>query len=536
MGSGNLRILLVDDDPEQTRRLGAALVADGHSCVRAVDHELARTALLDECPHIVICGQRIQPSNDLDLCQWIRAQSLPHYVYTILLIRSDDVAKPNLADESSADDYLSLPINNVELIARVTSAARLIQLEQRLRRIAGTDPLTELPTRRTFFDLANERWEQGISMSCVMMDIDFFKRINDTLGHQAGDAMLRRVGEILRDSCRSSDLIARYGGEEFCVLLPEATESEAIAWAEKVRSRIAESSRFVEGMELCVTASVGVAERTADTISPEQFVDLADQALLIAKRSGRDRVVGFSAMSMCPSVAIQGDGPAAIFQGLSAKQVMTTIVAPLKQDDTVGRAARYFLRFRFQSAPVVDAAGKLVGMLSECDVMPIMLGSKWWNMKIRDVMKRNVISYDEDTPALLIYEFLSRVLIRGVVIVNDGRPTGLINRTSLLRWFTNRIRGRNAMDDTFQDESRNPVTTHDTEANIERIVDAIAEQSKDLKRRFESEEGDRMPLIVGGVSRLEELLNDLLACSRSASGPIPADQAGMISSPLATST
>src|SRR5262249_33964871 len=107
-------------------------------------------------------------------------------------------------------------------------------------------------------------------------------------------------------------------------------------------------------------------------------------------------------------------------------------------------AANYFLKFRIPSAPVVDETGQLVGILSENDLMSIMLGPQWWTIPIRDVMKRNVACYEESTPALAIYEFLARVVSRGVVIVKQGCPTGLITRGCLLRFFMNLLAARKA--------------------------------------------------------------------------------------------
>jgi len=511
MSSGKLNILLVEEDPDLMLLLGRWLQTAGFATVRAVDAQQAVVAIGHCCPHVIIANRELPAIDGVDLCQWIRAQSLPHHVYTIVM--TDRGATDGLVEAlaAGADDFVHKPVDKHELLARVQAGVRLVELERRLTYIARTDPLTELATRRTFFELAERHWQQTDPISCVMLDIDFFKRINDTLGHKVGDATLRAIGLVLRESSRGDDVIARYGGEEFCVLLPHTTEAGAIQWAERVRARIATSRNMIPGNSQCVTASFGVAQRLADTDSPEQLVDLADQALLVAKRSGRDRVVGFQAIAAAASVPVEGDGPAAAFQGLTAKQVMTTIVAPLRQDDTVGRAARYFLQFRLHSAPVVDTSGQLVGMLSERDVMSIMLGTKWWNNKIKDVMKQNVVAYEEHAPVLVIYEFLCRVMIRGVVIVKDGRPTGLINRTSLLRWFTNRLRVR-----PVADASPNDLPGHASDVQIARIIMAIAEQSSELRQKFQSEEHDPLPLIIGGVSRIEELLNDLLSYSRSA--------------------
>ena len=517
MSGGNFNVLLVEDDQELMRLVSGWLETAGYSVACAVDGQQAIAAIHESCPHIVVTDWQMPHVDGADLCRWIRAQQLPHHVYTILMNRRtspDDVVE---ALETGADDFLRKPINKNKLLARVQSGVRLVELERRLNRISGSDSLTGLSTRRTFFELADRQWRQKIPMSCVMMDVDFFKRINDMLGHKVGDATLRAIASVLREACRCNDLVGRYGGEEFCILLPEQTEVEAIKWAEGVRTQIATRSDLIEGTALRVTASFGVAQRMEGTESLEQFVDLADQAMLVAKRSGRDRVVGFQAMTAATTVPVQGSGPAAAFRGLSAKQVMTTIVAPLSQEDTVGSAARYFLQFRFQSAPVVDETRHLVGLLSERDVMSIMLGPKWWNTKIKDVMKQNVVSYDEEAPVLLIYEFLSRAMIRGVVIVKDGQPTGLINRTSLLRWITNRL--RTPANEPTVDQIGGPSQTCASGDEMQMTVRAIEEVASELNRQFESEQNDRLPLIIGSVSRIEELLNDLLSCSRGAAQP-----------------
>jgi CBS domain-containing protein len=328
------------------------------------------------------------------------------------------------------------------------------------------------------------------------------------------------VAKVLQESCRGSDVIGRYGGEEFCVLLPETDESHAIQWAERVRERLALKKNLVEGLATALTASFGVAERLADTNDSEVLVDLADQALLVAKRAGRDRVVGFQSLTTSTRVQANADGPEAIFDGLIARNVMTTIIAGLNEDETVGRAAHYFLRFRFNSAPVVDDDGKLVGILSERDVMSIMMWPKWWATKIKDVMRRNVVCYEETAPVVTIYEFLCRVSLRGVIVVKDEQPTGMISRGSLLRWFTNLLTithgsllespSRESIPEEHCPRSREP------RENVTLIAKALAREAEELASRIGREASDLVPAVVGGVSRIEELLNDLLAFSRHA--------------------
>jgi CBS domain-containing protein len=205
-----------------------------------------------------------------------------------------------------------------------------------------------------------------------------------------------------------------------------------------------------------------------------------------------------------------------MFQGVAAKDVMTTIVAGLDAAEPVGNAARYFLKFRFTSAPVVDQDGKLVGVLSERDVMSIMLMPDWWHKHVREVMKQNVVCYEEDTPVLVIYEFLSRVSLRGVIIVREGRPTGMISRSSLLRWFTNRL-----MIGSHSPANEPPAgalpPAQSSLQHVALLAKALVRESVDLEQRLSDPSREVVPIVIGGVSRLEELINDLLAQSRFAS-------------------
>jgi diguanylate cyclase (GGDEF)-like protein len=525
MATERTKVLLVDDDPAMLRLLSKWLDADGYHVVRAPDGRVATEMIETEHPQILLTDWEMPNLDGLELCRWVRSQNFGHYIYTIFLTVRSHSADMLKGLEAGADDFLKKPVDRDELLARIRAGSRVMELEHRLSQIANTDAMTGLATRRTLFDNLNREWRRSqrydTPLSCVMIDIDFFKRINDTHGHQIGDDVLRQLGELLKSSVRTTDIAGRYGGEEFCILLPETNEQQAMVWADRMRRRVAELRVPVNETAISITASFGVSQRLADTASAEQLVDMADQALVGAKRSGRDRVVSYRALTQ-PAVLDRENGDlSAMLRGISAREVMSSVIAPLHDSHTVATAANYFLKFRIPTAPVVDDNGQLVGILSEKDLMAIMLGPNWWKIPIRDVMKRNVVCYEEDTPTLAIFEFLSRVAIRGVVVVNQGTPTGLITRGCLLRFFMSLLAVRRN-DGVFPEVDEAATELVERMGNsqprdrIAQTVHSLAAESADLESRMARQDSDQMACVVGGASRLQELVIDLLAISRYA--------------------
>ena len=375
--------------------------------------------------------------NGPELCRRVREMTLPHYVYILFLTGKTARDEMIAGLECGANDFLCKPITEGELLARIRSGARVLELERRLSLMARTDSLTGLMTQRFFYECLAKEWPRSYRsqrpLSCAMMDLDFFKQINDVHGHPAGDLVLKSVAELLQESCRASDFVCRYGGEEFCILLPETSEADAVRWAERVRRRVADLRIQTGSRELRVTGSFGVAQCRHDTLNSEQLVDLADQALLYAKRAGRDRVTCYTTLAdSAEPILEQKDGT---FHDVRAREVMTPLVVCLHQDETIDDAAQFFLQSGVASTPVLGADGKMVGFLSEKDLIAVMVSPNCWQQPLLSVMRPNVISYEEDTPIRVIYEFLCRVSMRQVVITKDGTPTGTISQNSLLQWY-----------------------------------------------------------------------------------------------------
>ncbi len=435
------KVLIADDDPAILRLLTYWLEGAGYEVRQANDGLEALHAVREDCPHFLITDWEMPNLDGIELCRRIREEGFPHYVYSVLLTGRSDAGDSIVGLEAGADDLLTKPVGAAELLARLRAGARVVELENQLVSLARTDPLTGIPNRWVFFEHFERELlrasRHDIPLTCVLVDIDFFKTVNDSHGHVIGDVILKAFARTLSQQCRPSDYICRYGGEEFCVLLTETTEENGAVWAERIRAALHEIAIPIGEQHLSVTASFGVAERTAATNGPEDLVDKADDALRVAKHTGRDRVVRFDEIGELGPESGNVAGHRKLFRGVLASHIMTTPVLCLNQDQSLADAAELFLRVRINSAPVVDHEGRLVGIIAEKDLMANTPRNEGWKSPIRDVMKRHVVCYEENTPALVIYDFLCRVSIRRVVVVKNERPTGVISRGSLLRWFGN---------------------------------------------------------------------------------------------------
>jgi diguanylate cyclase (GGDEF)-like protein/PAS domain S-box-containing protein len=213
------------------------------------------------------------------------------------------------------DDLTTVETKNAslrKLLQRLRQSRRQVrQQNKELESLATTDPMTSCLNRRSFFARFEAHWataaRDGHALSCVMVDVDHFKSINDRHGHGVGDQVLQMVSEVLKSKARKDDLVCRYGGEEFCILLPGIAIAEATEAAERYRRELASVARS----GVSVTASLGVSAMGLGAREPHEMLDQADKALYAAKHNGRDRVVRWDEMPDDPEAGQEGDRRAA---------------------------------------------------------------------------------------------------------------------------------------------------------------------------------------------------------------------------------
>lgn len=309
-----MRILIADDDAISRRLLEGTLRRLGHEIVAVADGVAARDALLAEGgPRLAILDWMMPGLDGLEVCRAVRQSEGP-YVYVILLTaraqREDVVA--GLA--AQADEFLTKPFNVAELQARIQSGARIVDLQSSLldtqdalRHEATHDRLTGLWNRGMIIDhlsreLAREE-RPGGNVTVALVDLDHFKQINDTHGHEAGDEVLKETARRMRAALRDVDAAGRYGGEEFLVVLGAADGAGGLLAADRVRVAIGAAPIAIRTTTVRVTASVGVASRPARQCDQAALVSAADAALYRAKSRGRNCVEIASAESLPPAQA-----------------------------------------------------------------------------------------------------------------------------------------------------------------------------------------------------------------------------------------
>jgi two-component system cell cycle response regulator len=289
-----MKILIADDDPLSVLYLQDMLLEWGFEVVTAADGtavlELLRNA---DAPMIAILDSLLAGEEGIALCRAIRDNITEHYIYLIMLTEQADNAMVAAALDAGADDYLGKPFSPERVRVRVRAGSRIAELEEEVRFRASRDALTGACNRRTIIEmLQKELARQDRThhpVSIIFADLDYFKSINDTLGHQAGDEVLREVARRMLATLRPYDSFGRYGGEELLALLPNCELAGALEVAERMRACVAGTPIMTCAGEVSMTVSLGVASVGPDNPARlGDFLQGADDAMHRAKQNGRN--------------------------------------------------------------------------------------------------------------------------------------------------------------------------------------------------------------------------------------------------------
>ncbi|KAF1857830.1 hypothetical protein Lal_00041334 [Lupinus albus] len=296
-----------EDRPGATERMAMAL-SQHHRVTVEADPLLAIQVAAEGDFDLALVSLDLQNHDGLRLCSQFRSLDRTRGMPLIMVAEAHDRARIVRGLDFGVHDYLMRPVDRNELLARARTQVRRKRYSDVLRgamqaslQMAVTDGLTGLHNRRYLDNhlgvLFSDEASRHRPLAALILDIDRFKAINDTYGHEAGDEVLRAFADRVRQHTRPIDIVSRYGGEEIVVILPDAGLGEAHAIAERIRERV-EAAPFAvqrDTRSLSVTVSIGVATRCADDASPSDMLRRADEGLYEAKAGGRNRVVAQAA-------------------------------------------------------------------------------------------------------------------------------------------------------------------------------------------------------------------------------------------------
>jgi diguanylate cyclase (GGDEF)-like protein len=297
-----MKILIAEDDFTSRSILTAVLKKWGFDPVVAEDGGAAWDVLQrPDAPRLILLDWNMPGMDGLEICRRLREIGSGNPPYVILLTARDKKSDIVAGLKAGANDYVAKPYDNEELQARIRVGQRMLEMQSRLLEArdklayqAMHDFLTGVYNRRAIRDRLKEeisraKRENG-SLSVGMLDIDHFKNINDTFGHQAGDEALVAFTRCIQGGLREYDCVGRYGGEEFLVIAPRAIGRDAESLYERLRARIADAGITTNAGIVSLTVSIGVAPGTGQS-TVDALIAAADAALYQAKADGRNRVV-----------------------------------------------------------------------------------------------------------------------------------------------------------------------------------------------------------------------------------------------------
>lgn len=301
------KILLVEDSKVQAGLVRDFLEKTGYEVIWAENGKSAIKTAKTMSVDIILLDLMLPDISGNEVCRWLKLNDNTRGIPIIMLTAKDAITDKVAGLEAGADDYLPKPYNEIELNARIYASLRTKALQDELRQknrqledllkqveiMAITDQLTGIYNRRRLITILEKEFRRTVRykspLTCLMMDIDHFKRINDKFSHHTGDMVIKETAQIITECAREIDTVARWGGEEFIALFPQTKKEDALQSAVRIIKKVSEH-KFPEISNEQITISIGIASVPDPSIDTEEkLIHASDMALYEAKKNGRNR-------------------------------------------------------------------------------------------------------------------------------------------------------------------------------------------------------------------------------------------------------
>lgn len=432
MSSRPFRLLVVADDRKILRKLSRFLRVFGFLVDPVADGQQAINVYEAHPPDFLIVDG---DSLAMEHCRQLFSKSRNGYTYTFLMVRDVKAEKLTDALVAGVDDFLAKPMVYGELLARLRSGARVLEYERRMREQSAIDHTTGLLSRSAFqarleSELARS---QDTSLSCVLIDLDFFENVNRSHGFVVGEEVLRTVATQIKSMSDECKYLASFGNGRFAALLPNSSDAKALAWGEGLREAIANLEIHMPNQAVSVTASLGVAGNMHGQTTAADLIERAEDAVRMAKSSGRNCVARCGQFDgetkEWEDLARQGR----LFETTVARDVMVPCPAFVQSEQDLTHAAELLAQSQLDELPVVDRQGRIVGLLSKSRLPDDSAQSSRWRAKVGDLMEANVKTVPETESFNALMEFFmdDAQSQHVIVVVRHEKPQGLVYRSGL---------------------------------------------------------------------------------------------------------
>jgi diguanylate cyclase (GGDEF)-like protein len=285
-------IILIVDDTKSNMMILAACLKDDYQIKTAINgQECLNIAKKSPKPDLILLDIEMPGINGYEACEQLKKDSYTADIPIIFITAKHDVKDEEKCFILGAVDYISKPIRPTIVVARVKTHITIKKQKDKLEQMALFDQLTNLYNRHFLLNAAKQKVSSAIRhqfpISVMMLDIDFFKKINDEHGHPAGDSVLKEVAKIMKEEYRNEDVAARFGGEEFVIILYHCDLKSAVAKASQLRGKIEQ----LKPLGIPVTVSIGISQLENEEESFSDLLERSDKALYKAKEEGRNRVI-----------------------------------------------------------------------------------------------------------------------------------------------------------------------------------------------------------------------------------------------------